>query len=275
MTRGYGLLLLVSVTSLTSACSSSDSNPSATPGGDASAGGSNQGTGAAGGSGASSGTGGGSSGAGGVGGSKSSGGAGGAKGGAGGAGQADGAAGQSEAGPPPPPPPPTCADFCSLEEQKCGFSGANHQFASNAACMTSCALYATNGPDGTSTGNSIECRMTHLGFIMTPADATTHCPHTGETPTAFCIGPAIDPCVSFCQLEQEKCGFTGANHQFTSQDACVKSCALYAKNGQDGTTTGNTLQCRVTHLNSVTTPASATTQCPYTGETPTDMCVNM
>jgi len=31
--------------------------------------------------------------------------------------------------------------------------------------------------------------LTHRRYIKTDADATLHCPHTGETPTAFCVNP--------------------------------------------------------------------------------------
>jgi hypothetical protein len=47
-------------------------------------------------------------------------------------------------------------------------------------------MYATTGMDGASSGNTVQCRITHLKFIMGGMSAMTHCPHTTPTPTSYC-----------------------------------------------------------------------------------------
>jgi hypothetical protein len=80
-----------------------------------------------------------------------------------------------------------CETYCADEGRLC--TGLNVQFTTNEDCLATCATYATGTP-GDSTGDTLACRMTHLGFITSAAYATTHCQHTGKTPTDFCIPPA-------------------------------------------------------------------------------------
>ena len=187
----YATGLLISITSLVAACSSDSSSSTPNDGGGA---GSPSGTGGSttGNGGSTSGNGGSTSGNGGStsgnGGSTS--GNGGSTTGNGGTAGTDGgssAGGHPGAGGASPDAGSPCTAYCALEKDKCGFSGATHQFTTEGECMAACAAYDTSGNDGDPSGNTLQCRMTHLGFIMTDADKTLHCPHTGVNPTAYCI----------------------------------------------------------------------------------------
>lgn len=50
-----------------------------------------------------------------------------------------------------------------------------------AACETICAGFA----DGDTSGNTLACRVYHLGAAA--SDAATHCPHTAEDGGGVCV----------------------------------------------------------------------------------------
>ena len=200
--------ILISIASVVAACSEDTTATQTTPEGGTSGstgtGGSTGNTGGAAntggkatGGGGSTGTGGkasgGSSGAGGsaTGGSNAGGSAGDGGPGAGGTDGGGGRGGAAGAGGAPGDAGPTgCVAYCQLEESECTFgSGGTAQFANNGACMTACAQYPTTGQDGDPTGNTLQCRVTHLNNIVGGQAASLHCPHTGETPTAYCKAP--------------------------------------------------------------------------------------
>ena len=79
-----------------------------------------------------------------------------------------------------------CTKFCADEATTCA-SNALMQYASSGECETDCLGYAL-GTSGMTSGNTLYCRIYHLGVAAgSPTAATTHCPHTGPNPTAFCI----------------------------------------------------------------------------------------
>jgi len=84
-----------------------------------------------------------------------------------------------------------CTNFCQGQLLACGTNGTNSQYASQAACESACASFSV-GTIGLSTvsGNTLGCRIYHAGVALagTASDKTTHCPHTGVTPTAACVG---------------------------------------------------------------------------------------
>ena len=79
-----------------------------------------------------------------------------------------------------------CTKFCADEATTCA-SNALMQYASSGECETDCLGYAL-GTSGMTSGNTLYCRIYHLGVAAgSPTAATTHCPHTGLNPSAFCI----------------------------------------------------------------------------------------
>ncbi len=76
-------------------------------------------------------------------------------------------------------------------------------------------------------------------------------------------------CDQFCTGEFVTC--TGDLQQYTDEATCLTACNGYAR-GKVGDTTGNTLDCRIYHLNAAM--AAADTHCPHTSATPTAFCVD-
>jgi len=111
------------------------------------------------------------------------------EGGAAGASEQAGAAGSDAgaAGAGPVTQADLCTQFCADEATTCA-SSALMQYASPGECMTDCLGYPLGTPEMTS-GNTLYCRIYHLGAAAGSAAgaATTHCPHTGPNPSAFCI----------------------------------------------------------------------------------------
>ena len=78
-----------------------------------------------------------------------------------------------------------------------------------------------------------------------------------------------DLCDDFCAGEEIIC--TGDLQPYASAADCLTECNGYAR-GTVGDTMGNTLDCRIYHLNAAM--ANAVTHCPHTGAQPTAFCVN-
>jgi hypothetical protein len=81
-----------------------------------------------------------------------------------------------------------CEGFCTAAQAIC--TGSNSQYASYAACVTSCNAYGLGVVSfNTTTGNTLGCRVYHLSVAaLSSGSANTHCPHIGASPTAYCVG---------------------------------------------------------------------------------------
>ncbi len=152
--------------------------------------------------------------------------------------------------------PLSCSAYCTAIKAAC--TGANAQYATDAACMNACA----NIPLGTAAdtmGNTVGCRTYHAGLAATTPNP--HCWHAGP----YGYGACGDECESFCLLATTWCtpagGFDGGAPPYASDSACTTSCAGYkqidsadAGVGLDGGFNaqgpggGNTLDCREYHL---------------------------
>jgi hypothetical protein len=120
-----------------------------------------------------------------TGGSKSTGGATGSTGGSKSTGGTPGDAGGPDGG---AASSATCGGYCTANLAACTGT-PNSRYASRDACLTACAAFPATGHDGDTAGNTLQCRVYHTTAAAngTAADKTLHCPHTGITPTAFCI----------------------------------------------------------------------------------------
>jgi hypothetical protein len=77
----------------------------------------------------------------------------------------------------------TCAGFCNLDLALCGNTLPG--YADVNACIAACATWGqsfSGAVDQASTGNTLQCRMYHLGLAMAgdSASLATHCPHTAN-----------------------------------------------------------------------------------------------
>ena len=78
-----------------------------------------------------------------------------------------------------------CENYCQLMAKNC--TGANAVYDA-ATCMTKCATIPTSGQVNDTTGNSIQCRIYHLGVAA--SDPATHCAHAKtvtDNPTTPCM----------------------------------------------------------------------------------------
>jgi hypothetical protein len=77
-----------------------------------------------------------------------------------------------------------CDNYCALVMSNC--TAANKLYDTDAACQSECAKFATSGKPGDAAGNTVQCRIYHMGVAGTDAaSATTHCPH-GKTVSDVC-----------------------------------------------------------------------------------------
>jgi hypothetical protein len=89
----------------------------------------------------------------------------------------------------------------------------------------------------------------------------------GEAGAAELTQPEL--CQQFCEAEEIVCA--GDLQQYDNLAGCLSACTTYVR-GTPGDTTGNTLDCRIYHLNAAMD--NATVHCPHTSETPTDFCID-
>jgi len=163
--------------------------------------------------------------------------------------------------------PNSCQAYCATMKTNC--TGANQAYTSQATCELVCATFESGVP-GETTNDSLACRITHAKDTV--ADPATTCPKAG----ALATDCSPDPCSSFCAQASALCKPLNL-FQYASVSACKTACAKwpYIKAG-DGAiagdlvfASGNTLNCRLYHLQSAydpTTPKAADVHCPHTAD---------
>jgi hypothetical protein len=78
-----------------------------------------------------------------------------------------------------------CESYCDLALSAC--TGGLQLYADRAACQTACAAIPATGAANDTSGNTVQCRIYHLGVAASSAaNATVHCPHGNATPTGPC-----------------------------------------------------------------------------------------
>ncbi|HTE54709.1 MAG TPA: hypothetical protein VK698_27835 [Kofleriaceae bacterium] len=76
-----------------------------------------------------------------------------------------------------------CDVYCDNLEKNCAADTV--KYADRAACTAACAGM-TEGTPADAAGDTAFCRVYHSG-VPAFTDATTHCPHARQTPTAVCV----------------------------------------------------------------------------------------
>lgn len=81
-----------------------------------------------------------------------------------------------------------CDVYCQLANYSC--TGTNAIYTSLSACQTACTGISLTGSPGDAAGNSLYCRIYHLGVAGQPpsSNAVTHCPH-GMVTSSVCTAP--------------------------------------------------------------------------------------
>jgi len=80
-----------------------------------------------------------------------------------------------------------CEVYCQLATTVC--TGNLSLFTDKATCMTACGGLALTGKAGDTTGNSVQCRIYHIGAAMALNLKDVHCPHGNITSTQCTTGP--------------------------------------------------------------------------------------
>jgi hypothetical protein len=80
-----------------------------------------------------------------------------------------------------------CDVFCDMALKVC--TAGNTVFADRTTCMTNCSAMSKGGKPGDQTGDSLQCRIYHLGVANSPGagNLATHCPHA-KTVSDGCTG---------------------------------------------------------------------------------------
>jgi len=160
-----------------------------------------------------------------------------------------------------------CPNYCQINLKTC--TGANAQYASEAACLQYCQndMDARQGAWNDTTGDTVGCRIYHstAGIL----NAAVHCPHSGPSGANACGSW----CTVYCDLITQNC--LGSNQQYSSLSACMSACPSIPATGNPGDTTGDTVQCRIYHAGVAGNPIStnAGTHCPHAGPSGGGQCV--
>jgi len=140
-----------------------------------------------------------------------------------------------------------CSSYCSTVNEWC--NGTLSQFypapsGSPTVCETVCPTYINTG--NSSSWDSADCRLLHLGYITTLYQNTTvHCPHAGPTGGNVCS----DPWNEYCDLILASC--TGDNTAFLDKPTCLANAYAYpsdsSANLYQAPNAKDSLQCRIYH----------------------------
>ena len=165
-----------------------------------------------------------------------------------------------------------CENYCHLAQANC--VGDDALYADLGACEAACAAFPVDAETGATGGDSVQCRIYHLGVAGDPGGAGpgTHCPHGGEDGGGVCVAPPPpEPtCEAYCAAVTANCA--GEDAQYDSEQACLDYCQTFAAlplGGADDTS-GNTVGCRTYHATVVAT--DGTQHCVHAGPSGGGIC---
>jgi hypothetical protein len=150
-----------------------------------------------------------------------------------------------------------CEDYCTQIEATC--TGTNAQYDTHAHCLSACGAMP-RGADTDQAGDTLGCRNYHL---TAAAADNSHCVHAGPSGGNYC-GAWQEV---LCRQHTQSC--TGTYSEFASAGACANLMGDVPATGAFGDLSGDTLQCRATHMQVAT---GDQTHCPHAGFTGDDVC---
>jgi hypothetical protein len=164
----------------------------------------------------------------------------------------------------------SCELYCDAIMDRC--KQENAEYTSPEVCAAMCKTFE-KGDANDPTGNTLACRMVHVELAAN--DAVTHCQQAGPL-----AGTCTDPCSAFCELTTGFCEDYEI-FPYPSFAACKDACAGYpyllardpGSHADAGTAVGdvmyagNTLNCRLYHLEIAYDPMSSTnySHCNHVG----------
>jgi hypothetical protein len=168
------------------------------------------------------------------------------------------------------PPSLTCAFYCATVMQNC--TGPNLEYLDMPTCMTACPIFEPGTSFTTDTADdTLGCRIYHA--LAAAGDPSYHCRHAGPVGGDHCGMP----CEAFCNLDTSYCAAPNPV-AYSSPTLCQADCANYTyltgSTGDLTQTGGDTLNCRVYHLEAAFASMSAAQyHCPHT-EPVSAVCFN-
>jgi hypothetical protein len=161
------------------------------------------------------------------------------------------------------PEPLTCEHYCDVITANC--TGANEEYLTHAICLTMCPVFDFGMGIADTKDNTLGCRIFNANAAATNPDVA--CRYAGPLGGGHC---GSSPCQAFCGLDLPYC--VAPNPAAYSGDSqCETECAAYpyleVDAGDTTTEMGNTLNCRLWHLETAyTSPLYGMTHCPHTGQ---------
>ena len=179
----------------------------------------------------------------------------------------------------------SCANYCSVMNRFCQTgtpASDNTEYLSDPICNKICNDGFPAPADGgvvdaeppAPTSGDLYCRIWHANFAGQTGLFHEHCAHAGPLGGNTCDDSVSDPCAVFCALDLKYCTDPS---QYRNMTDCLNTCradAGYpgfpyqvdpANNAvTDLAATGNTLNCRMYHLENVLLEGPSI-HCPHTG----------
>jgi len=154
-----------------------------------------------------------------------------------------------------------CDVYCGLAMNNC--QDANALYENYTVCNETCQMFNVSGHVNDASGDSVECRIYHLGVAGTsPANAAIHCPHGNATSFDGMCGGAIP--------EPTTTGPTTGATTAAETTTGATTDATTAATTTGATTTGATTAATTTGATgSTNTTAATTTGATTTGATTT------
>lgn len=174
-----------------------------------------------------------------------------------------------------------CENYCAAATTHCG--GDTPLYETPATCLSACAAWPTDGVDGATEGDTVQCRLTHALLAASDptqggasADPIDHCAQAAPDGGEACRWPTPAPtCTEYCQHIQSVCGDAGLpNAQYANLASCVLFCSvagqLAAGTGDD--VQGDTVGCRDHWATQAELTGDAATYCPMAGPSGGGVC---
>lgn len=127
-----------------------------------------------------------------------------------------------------------CDVYCDAALNNC--TADNQLYADTETCHAICEHFPDNGNVNAAEGDSVQCRLYHLGAAKAaPAD---HCAHGSAS--------GADTCGTWCQVYCDTI-LDACDGSYTGPAACQTACEGFADDGNIDDATGDTVQCRIFH----------------------------
>ena len=160
--------------------------------------------------------------------------------------------------------PLSCDAYCAAVMTNC--AGLHQEYLNADICKAMCQHFELGLANDTKE-DSLSCRLYHANSAK--ESPSVHCKHAGPTGAGHC---GTDPCNAFCLLDIALCN--GPLLPYPGGEiACRKECAQYPyvidDTKADLVADGNTLNCRLWHLESAYDPGNPqakATHCPHTAK---------